>query len=239
MIQTLKQRLQAIESIGVRTVLVASFDRDFAGLSSAEFTDRIIVSHLRAQEVVVGLNFRFGRARQGDIDDLRRFGESRGFAVTGVPPVVRSGLVVSSSLIRRRLEEGRLGQARSLLGRPYEVEGRVVRGSGRGRTLGFPTANLRTANEILPPGVFLTQAYICGRSYPAVTNIGHRPTFGGRRREVEAHILGLRRPLYRRRVVLRFFRKLRDERRYPDASRLINQVQRDIAAARAYFSRKR
>jgi len=238
MIQTLGQRLEAVKALGVRVVLVASFDRDFAGLSSAEFVDRIIVSYLRAKEVVVGQNFRFGRGRQGDVDDLRQFGQERHFAVTGIPAVIRAGRVVSSSLIRRLLEEGSLARANSLLGYPYEIEGRIIRGSGRGQALGFPTANLRTVNEILPAGVFITEAGIGRRVFPSITNIGRRPTFGGGRLEVETHILGLQGPLYRRHIAVRFLRKLRDERRYPDASRLVRQVQRDIASVRAYFEKK-
>jgi riboflavin kinase/FMN adenylyltransferase len=238
MIQTLRQRLEAIKALGVRVVLVASFDRDFAGLSSSEFVDRVIVSHLRAREVVVGQNFRFGRERQGDIADLRRFGEKRDFVVTGIPAVIRMGRVVSSSLIRRLLEEGSLTRANSLLGRPYEIEGEVVRGSGRGQTLGFPTANLRTTNEILPAGVFVTEAYISDRSHPSITNIGRRPTFGGGRLEVETHVLGLRDPLYRKHIALRFFRKLRAENKYADPAQLVVQVRKDIAAARAYFEKR-
>jgi riboflavin kinase / FMN adenylyltransferase len=239
MIQTLSQRLDRIRACGVRAVLVASFDPGFADLSPAEFVDRIIVSHLRAKEVVVGENFRFGRSRQGDIDDLRQYGKVRGFGVRRIPAVVRHGQVVSSSLIRRLLEEGKVGRARVLLGRPYEIEGRVVRGAGRGRALGFPTANLRTCNEILPGGVFLTVAASGGRTYPSITNIGHRPTFGGGRLEVESHIFDQRSPLYGRPLCLRFLRKIRTEKEYPDSARLVAQVRKDMAAARDYFERRK
>ena len=239
MIQTLRQRLDAIKALGVQVALVASFDREFAGLSSAEFVDRIIVSLLGAKEVVVGHNFRFGRGRHGDVAALRRIGKKRGFVVTGIPAVIRGGRVVSSSLIRCLLEEGRMPQANSFLGRPYEIRGRVVRGSGRGQTLGFPTANLRTANEILPPGVFLTEVEMHGRIHPSITNIGMRPTFGGGGVEVETHIFDLWSPVYGRCITLRFLRKLLDEKRFPDAARLVRQIQRDISAARAHFKRKR
>jgi riboflavin kinase/FMN adenylyltransferase len=238
MIQTLSQRLDRIRASGVRAVLVASFNQGFADLSPSEFVDRIIVSHLRAKEVVVGENFRFGRARQGDIDDLRRYGEERGFEVHRIPAVNRHGQVVSSSLIRRLLEEGRVTRAAMLLGRLYEIEGRVIRGSGRGRALGFPTANLSTVNEILPRGVFLTEAVRDGRIHPSITNIGHRPTFGGGRLAVETHILDLRRALYGRPLYLRFVRQIRPEKEYPDSARLVAQIRKDVAAARAYFKRR-
>jgi riboflavin kinase/FMN adenylyltransferase len=238
MIQTLAQRLEAIQASGVRAVLVASFDQGFAGLTTAEFVDRIIVSHLRSKEIVVGENFRFGRSRQGDVDDLRRLGKQLGFIVSRIPSVIRNGQVVSSSLIRRLLEEGRVAKANALLGRPYEIEGRVVRGLGRGQALGFPTANMRTANEILPPGVFLTEADVCGRTYPSITNIGRRPTFGSGRLEVETHVFDLQNTVYRRPIGLRFLRKIRSENKYPDPAQLVSQVQKDIAAARTYFKRR-
>lgn len=238
MIQTLEQRLAGIRSAGVQAVLLASFDRTFAGLTSAEFVDRVIVSSLRAKEVVVGENFRFGRSRQGDVDDLRRFGQKLGFAVSPIPSAVRNGKVVSSSLIRRLLDEGRVSAANTLLGHPYEIGGQVVRGSGRGRGLGFPTANIQTPNEILPRGVYLTAADILGRSYPSLTNIGHRPTFGGGRLQVETHIFDFQGTLYRRRICLRFLRRLRGEKKYAGPAGLISQVQKDIAAAQSYFEMK-
>jgi len=238
MIQTVEQRLAGIRSAGVQAVLLASFDRTFAGLTSAEFVDRVIVSSLRAKEVVVGENFRFGRSRKGDVDDLRRFGQRLGFAVSPISSAVRNGKVVSSSLIRRLLDEGRVAAANTLLGHPYEIEGRVVRGSGRGQGLGFPTANIQTPNEILPRGVYLTEADILGRFHPSITNIGYRPTFGGGGLQVEAHIFDFQATLYRRRIGLRFLRKLRGEKKHPGPERLISQVHKDIAVAHAYFEKR-
>jgi riboflavin kinase/FMN adenylyltransferase len=188
--------------------------------------------------VVVGENFRFGRSRQGDVDDLRRFGKRLGFAVSPIPSAVRNGKVVSSSLIRCLLDEGRVSAANTLLGHPYEIEGRVVRGSGRGQALGFPTANIQTPNEILPRGVYLTAADILGRLHPSVTNIGYRPTFGGGGLQVETHIFDFQTTLYRRQIRLRFFRKLRGEKRHPGPERLISQIHKDIAVAHAYFEKR-
>jgi len=238
MIQTLEQRLEGIRSAGVQAVLLASFDKAFAGLTPAEFVDRVIVFSLRAKEVVVGENFRFGRSRQGDVMELRRFGQKLGFSVSPILSSIRNGQVVSSSLIRRLLDEGRIAAANALLGRPYEIRGRIVRGSGRGRGLGFPTANIQTANEILPQGVFLTEADIVGHSHPSLTNIGYRPTFGGGRLQVETHIFDFRGSLYGRRIVLRFRRKLRGEKKHPGPEDLISQVNKDILAARAYFENR-
>ena len=235
MIQTLEQRLEGIRAAGVSSVVVASFDRAFAGLTAAEFAGRVIASSLRAKAVVVGENFRFGRFRQGDVDNLRRFGQKLGFAVNPVPSAIRNGEIISSSLIRRLLDQGKITAANSFLGRPYEIAGLVVRGSGRGRVLGFPTANVQPFNEILPRGVYLTLADILGRSHPSLTNVGHRPTFGGGPLHVEVHIFDFEEALYRRRIHLRFLRKIRDEKIFSDREGLIRQVQRDIAAARVFF----
>ena len=235
MIQTLEQRLAGIRDSGVASVVVASFDRAFAALTADEFAGRVIAASLSAKTVVVGENFRFGKFRQGDVDRLRRLGQKLGFTVSPVPPAVRSGQVVSSSLIRRLLDEGKITAAHQYLGRPYEMTGRVVRGSGRGRGLGFPTANVQPTNEILPRGVFITLADILGHSHPSLTNVGHRPTFGGGPLHIEVHVFDLEEALYRRRINLRFLRKIRDEKTFSDRESLIRQVQRDIAAARVYF----
>jgi riboflavin kinase/FMN adenylyltransferase len=237
MIQTLQQRLAGIRGSGVDSVVVASFDRAFSALTAADFAGRVIASSLRARAVVVGENFRFGRSRQGDVDDLRRLGQKLGFTVSPVPSIIRNGEVVSSSLIRRLLREGKISAANNYLGRPYEIVGRVVSGSRRGRGLGFPTANVESFNEILPRGVYITLADILGRSHPSLTNLGHRPTFGGGALHVEVHIFDFDDALYRRRIGLRFLRKVRDERTFSDREGLIRQVQKDIAAARIFFKR--
>lgn len=239
MIQTLEQRLAGIRAAGVHAVILASFDRAFAGLTAAEFAGRILASILRARLVVVGENFRFGKRRQGDINDLTRLGQELGFAVQPVPPVFRNGEVISSSLIRGLLNEGQIPSANAFLGRPYEIVGRVIRGCGRGQKLGFPTANVQTFNEILPMGVYFTYAKIMGRSHPSLTNIGHQPTFGGGHLRVEAHIFDFDGALYRRRISLHFLRKLREEKRFTDPEGLVSQLQKDILAARTFFRRRK
>ena len=238
MIQTLDQRLAGIRAYGVGAVILASFDHAFADLTPADFARRILALDLKVRAVVVGENFRFGKARGGDIRDLRRLGRELGFAVHPVAPAVRSGVVISSSLIRRLLENGRIAAANSYLGRAYEIEGRVIRGSGRGHHLGFPTANIKPANEILPKGVYLTLAKVLGRSYPSLTNIGRRPTFDDGRLQVEAHLLDFEGELYERRISLGFLRKIRGENRYARADDLIRQIRRDAATARAFFRKR-
>jgi len=156
MLQTLEQRLEYISRFGVDLTLVAPFTREFAAISPEIFIKKILANAFRAKVVVIGTDFRFGKNREGDIHLLRRFRAKYGYQACPVPPVRRRGAVVSSSLIRTLIAQGRIGRANELLGRPYAVEGDVIKGENRGAQLGFPTANIETPNEIIPPGVFIT-----------------------------------------------------------------------------------
>ncbi len=236
MIQTLRQRLTGICASGVEAVLIASFTKAFAHLAVEEFVRRIIVTILAAQEVIIGENFRFGRDRRGDADALCRYGRKMGFAVHPRPAVQKNGQVVSSSRIRNLLLAGNILTANRLLGRPYLIEGRVIKGRGLGRDLGFPTANIRPENEITPPGVYLTLAQIQARLYPSLTNSGQRPTFGLGLSQVETYVFDFQGVLYRKKIGLHLLRRLRKEKRFPGAEALIEQIRKDVAASRSYFA---
>jgi riboflavin kinase/FMN adenylyltransferase len=188
--------------------------------------------------VVVGQGFRFGRDRRGDTALLRALGRQAGLRVHAVPPARRDGRVVSSTAVRRLLERGRVGEAARLLGRPYEVRGRVVRGERRGRRLGFPTANMETANEILPEGVFITETVRGGRAYPSVTSIGTNPTFGPNPLRVETLLIDFRGSLYGAEITVRFFRRIRPARAFSNAAALAARIRRDCEQARAWFARR-
>jgi riboflavin kinase/FMN adenylyltransferase len=207
MLQTLEQRLEGISRFGVDLTLVAPFTREFAALSPQKFVNKILADAFLAKVVVIGTDFRFGKNREGDIRLLRRLGAKCGYQACPIPPVRRSGAVVSSSLIRALIAQGRVGPANELLGRPYAIEGDVVKGENRGTRLGFPTANIETPNEISPPGVFITLLEFISESeesqrgsdsgdmdkirkfgtclralprahlWPSITNVGFRPTF--------------------------------------------------------------
>jgi len=238
LIQTLAQRLEGFRGLGADFVLILPFDERLARLTAREFATEVLADRLKAGEMVVGENFRFGRDRRGDVRLLHLLGKRLGFGVTAVPPVKIDGQTVSSSLVRARLKERRLEDACLLLGRPYEIEGIVVRGDSRGTVFGFPTANLSTGNEILPPGVSLTSAVLGRVSYPSLTNIGHRPTFGSHGLSVECHILRFRfrRELYGRRLRIRFLRKIRDEVDFRSPADLGRRILKDIEEARVYFA---
>src|SRR5512140_527208 len=232
MIDTPDQRLARLRGTCVDAVVVIPFDPDFARLGSAAFVADILRDKLGAREVVVGRGFRFGRERRGGTALLRRLGRQAGFGVHVVPPVVLGGRTVSSTAVRALVGRGRVEEAAGLLGRPYEVAGRVVPGRRRGRLLGFPTANLETPNEILPEGVFITETLRGARVYPSVTSIGTNPTFGPHPLTVETLLFDFRGSLYGAAITVRLLKKIRPPRKFPDAGSLTARIRRDIAESR-------
>ncbi len=239
MIQTLGQRLAGLRKLGVQAVLVAPFGQAFSRLSSREFFQDILISLLGAKEVIVGENFRFGLKRQGNIKAMRRLGREHGVIVHSFPQVKTKGRTVSSSLIRSFLFEGKVQEANALLGYPYEIEGKVIKGSSRGASLGLPTANIHTANEITPEGVFITAATLSRQTYPSVTNIGFRPTFGRDTFQVETFIFGFKRRIYGRRIRLGLLKKIRDEKKFSSPNALVRQVSKDVAVAQDFFKKSK
>lgn len=235
MIETLEQRLARLEDACVQSVLVTSFDRRMAGLSPREFIHRILKDRLRSEVVVVGRDFRFGRNRAGDIRTLKTEGRSLGIRTVSVPPVKKGGRVISSSLVRKLLSRGRVEEAREVLGRPYSIRGRVIHGRALGRRLGFPTANIKSPNEILPRGVFFTLVRVERKLHPAVTNIGFRPTFGRGEISFESVLLDASRDLYGRSLEVFFLKRLRPERKFRSRQALTHRIGLDVQAARAYF----
>jgi riboflavin kinase/FMN adenylyltransferase len=235
MIDTPEKRLGRFGDTCVDAVVVTSFDMSFSRLSCAAFVDGILAAKLGAREVVVGRDFRFGRNRRGDTGRLQALGRAAGLAVHVVPPAVVDGRIVSSSAIRRLLGRGQVEEAARLLGRPYEISGKVVRGQHRGELLGYPTANLDTASELLPEGVFITETVRRGRIFRSLTSIGTNPTFGPHPLSVETLLLDYRGSLYGVELTVRLLRKLRPLRKFPGAAALGARIGRDVEEARAYF----
>jgi riboflavin kinase/FMN adenylyltransferase len=232
---TLAQKEEILGTLGVDRLVVLPFTRELARRSAEEFAGSVLAGALGARRVVVGDGFRFGRRREGDAGALRRLGAGLGFEVVVVPPFLYEGSVVSSSRVREALASGAVAGARGLLGRAYFVDGRVVRGDGRGRLLGVPTANVETENEILPAsGVYAGRCRLAsGEWHPAVVNLGSRPTFGGGAMTLEAHLIDFDGDLYGSRVRLAFLDRLRDERRFAGPEALVAQIRDDVARARA------
>lgn len=236
---TLEQRAEILGELGVDVVAVLPFDLVMAALTPEQFARQILVGCLATRVVVVGERFRFGRERAGDAALLAELGAQMGFRVRAVSVVPKDGLPVSSSRIREALARGDVDAAAGLLGRAVLVDGLVVHGDGRGRELGVPTANLDVLNESLPAnGVYAGWALGRERSrWACVVNVGTRPTFDGQATSVEAHLLGFDGDLYGSRLRLSFVRRLRDERRFENARELLEQIGRDIDAARAILER--
>ena len=254
LIMTLEQKLEAFERAGMQGVLVVEFTKDMSQWPPERFVETVIVDWLRASEVWVGANFLFGHDRAGNFTMLRTLGEQHDFRAEKIDPVRYKDFVVSSTRVRRLITEGRVDEAAALLGHHHFVDGVIVAGDGRGRQIGFPTANLRTSNELLPAnGVYATYALLspAGKAggeriaHPAVTNIGVRPTFGGDGTTVhiETHVLDLSNPsnpsnppnLYGHTLRLLFVQRLREERAFPGVEALTAQIQADISGARALF----
>lgn len=237
-ITTLDQKLRLIEQQGIETAVVLPVEDHVLGMTAREFISEALCGKLSAVCVVVGTDFVFGRDRQGSLDFLRRVGGQYGFDVMEVHPVCFDGLVVSSTAIRELVAAGDIERADKLLGRPFALEGTVVTGTGRGRTLGFPTANLECARgQILPKsGVYAVSAILDGVGYPAAANIGARPTVCGEGVTVEVHIIGFAGDLYGKHMEVQFHHRLRDERRFDSMGALRDQIARDVAQVSSMMS---
>ena len=239
LLMTTEQRLEALGRAGMQGVAVVRFTQEMSGWDPETFVRTVLVDWLHVVEVWVGANFLFGHDRAGTFSVLRTLGARYGFRAEKIDAVRYKDFVVSSTRIRRLIAEGRVDEAGALLGHHYFIDGTVVHGAARGRELGFPTANLETRNELLPPpGVYATTAGVKGIAYPSVTNIGTRPTFGEADRiHIETHLLDLSRDLYDATIRLSFVQRLRDERVFPDVDALRAQIDADCRGAKRLFGR--
>ena len=238
LLMTKAQRLEALHRAGIQCVAVVRFTRELSEWDADTFVRKALVDWLRVSEVWVGANFLFGHGRTGTFSVLRGLGLSYGFRADKIDPVRYKDFVVSSTRIRRLVGEGRMDEAAALLGRAYYVDGAIVEGRRRGRELGFPTANLQTENELVPPnGVYATIMTIDGVVHGGVTNVGMRPTFGETTPTIETHVLDYSGNLYGHTVRLAFVQRLRDERRFEDVDALRAQIDADKRRAERLFTR--
>jgi riboflavin kinase/FMN adenylyltransferase len=234
--------MEWFNALGLEAVVVLPFTLDLARLSPEEFVEQILLRDLHVKAVLVGENFRFGHKQAGDVKLLSALGAKHGFDVVIVLPVVYRGEVVSSTIIRREVAEGDVSHAARLLGRPFALTGEVVTGTGTGRRFTFPTLNLAAEQELLPArGVYITGTLLEGEthSYRSVTNIGKRPTFNGSALSVETHLLDTQLAETPKRMEVRFWKRLREEKKFSGPEELRAQIARDIARANQFFSRLR
>ena len=228
-----EDKIRLLEEWGLELLVVLPFTAELANTSAREFV-QTLCQHLHVTELWVGWDFALGRGRSGDVRTLRKLGEAMGFLVQVVEPVRDGQAVVSSTAIRNLISQGCVREAAEMLGRCHEVEGLVVPGDGRGRDLGFPTANLQVQQHCAIPGAGVYAVYVAigDERYSAVANIGFRPTFGAGERTLEVHVLDFRGNLYGDQIRVQFVQRLRAERRFPNAQGLCAQIKRDIASAR-------
>jgi riboflavin kinase/FMN adenylyltransferase len=234
------ERAMLAVGCGVSTTIVVPFTRELSTWTAERFCDRLLES-MALRRLWIGPGFALGRGREGNEEFLSRYGAAHGFEVRTVAPLVIDGERVSSGAVRAALAAGRVDRAAELLGRPYRLRGTVERGDGRGRTLGFPTANLAVAAERCVPaaGIYATWFGADGRWYPAATSIGTRPTFGGASRTIEGHLLDADVDLYGADARLDFVARLRDELAFPNADTLVAQMRDDVRAVAAVLEGRR
>jgi riboflavin kinase/FMN adenylyltransferase len=239
LLQTFDQKMEALGVLGIEQTIVIHFDEKFSQIRAEDFLREVVVSRLHAKEVYLGRGFAFGHDREGNIDLLRKVSDRLGIIADEVPEVRLRGHRIGSTRIRELLLEGRVNLARRMLGRPYGVEGPVVRGAERGAQLGFPTANIHPRNRVIPRrGVYVTATLLEGQWRCSVTNIGMRPTFDdGTETSVETHIMNWSGDLYGNVVRVRFLHRLRDEKRFSSVDELRSQIAHDVARAEQFFAR--
>lgn len=230
---TLGRKTQLLADLGADAIIAYSTDLEMLKLSPRDFFERVVVGRLRARALVEGQSFTFGRNREGDIRVLADLCREKGIALAVPEPVQVDGQPVSSSRIRAELLRGRVELCRRLLARPHRVGGRVIRGAGRGRQLGYPTANLGGADTLLPgDGIYAGLAQVDDRAWPAAISVGPNLTFGDGTRKVEVHLIGFDGGLYDRQLEVDFLARLRDVQRFGSVEELVDQLDRDIDRAR-------
>jgi riboflavin kinase/FMN adenylyltransferase len=236
LIQTLEQKIAGFISLGLDAAVVLNFNQRLASLSPEEFVRRTLFGPLRSAEVLVGHSFRFGHKQAGNAETLQNLGRRFGFGVEIIEPVIVDGEVVSSSLARIAIGEGRVARASQLLGRPFALTGPVQPGFGRGREMHFPTLNLAPQQELLPkPGVYATETLVRDHLYRSATNVGIRPTFDGRQLTVESHLFDFSETITAEQIEVRFWERLRDEQKFSGPEELRRQIAVDLEQTREFF----
>ena len=236
-ISSLRELIRDLQGHGVDALYLIHFTNEFSRLSSEEFLRGICIERLRARGFVIGPDTALGKDREGGPSVIEKFFKDRGGVTVRVPAISIDGVPIGSTTIRECLSQGRIEEAHVLLGRPYTILGRVQRGDGRGTPLGFPTANITPGERVLPQlGVYACCAAVGREVFRAVCNIGVRPTFGGKRPRLEVHILdSFSKDLYGEFLEVRFLKFLREERAFDGPASLVEQISKDVIAAKTYF----
>ncbi len=231
---TVKDKARLVETFDIDYLVVARFTKKFASKDPREFVKEVLVDGLKVREVIVGHDYAFGKGKRGTISFLKKLGAEFGFKVTVVDAYKIAGKIVSSSRVRAEVKRGRLRSAARLLGRDFTIRGKVVRGTDIGKTIGFPTANLKPETELIPKeGVYAVWVEVNGKSVKGVANIGSAPTFGGKESVIEVHLLNFSGDIYSKIITVAFIRRLRGEKSFKDKDALVRQIKKDIGRAKA------
>jgi riboflavin kinase/FMN adenylyltransferase len=235
LISTYEQKVELIEMANIDVLVVIPFTKEFATTSAENFVDEILINRIGVKELIVGYDYAFGKGRQGDIDFLKKQGRQKGFPVTVVEPYYVEDMLASSTKVRELVAKGRMRDVRKLLGRYYQIRGKVKMGEKRGGPLlGFPTANLHIDEEDLCPlhGVYVTQVIYDGKCYGGVLNIGYNPTFDGQHISAETHIFDFNQDIYGKPIKINLLRYLRDEKKFSGPEELATQIAHDVQDAK-------
>lgn len=240
MITTVDEKQQALHRLGVNNIIMLNFTREFAELSADQFYNELLIGRLKVKEIVIGYDHAFGKNREGNIEYLMRLSEKTGIIVNRVEEELCGDEVISSTFLRGEIDSGNMTKASRLLGRRYSLTGIVVKGAGRGKKLGFPTANIHPDHpeKIVPGnGIYAASVIMKGRKvFYGMLNIGFNPTFNGKERTIEINIFDFDGDIYGETVTVEFFEKIRDEKKFDSADSLIKQIIQDEARIRGIFS---
>lgn len=241
LITLLEQKKELVISQGIDIFLVIEFTLEFAAISAGDFVKDVLVDKLEIKEIVVGYDYAFGRNREGNIKVLREMGHLLNFNVQQVDPVYVGKVLVSSTSIRNLIMEGNISGAKKLLGRNYQIRGEVIRGRNRGGPLlGYPTANLKLTDELIPKeGVYIVSMDIGGKIYQGLTNIGYNPTFKDKTLSVETYVFNLSANILKQKIKVNFLSRLRDEITFASGKELSKQISKDVNQAREFFQKEK
>lgn len=241
LITLLEQKKELILNQGIDILLVIEFTTEFATISAKDFIKDILVDNLGIKEIVVGYDYAFGYNRQGNIRVLREMGSLFNFTVQQIDPVYVEHVLVSSTSIRNLIIEGDVTGAKKLIGRNYQIRGKVIKGMNRGGSLlGYPTANLRLTDELIPKeGVYIVLVEINGKIYQGLTNIGYNPTFKDKHLSIETYIFDLSAQILNQKIKIDFLSRVRDEIAFASSKELSEQITQDVKQARDFFQKKK
>lgn len=229
LLTTLEEKLYLLSELGIENLILIPFTKAFSELSHDLFVQEYIVDKLKTKGIIVGFNFRFGKNRKGDVDYLNKVAQKYNFIVKTIPPVTLNSVIISSSKIRNLIETGQIEEANELLGRPYFIMGKVIKGKGRGKDLGFPTANIDVPPiKLLPPaGVYAVWVTLNKERLKGALNIGKRPTFEDKEFAVEVHIFDFNKNIYGETLKIELIKRIREEKKFSSIEELKKQIRKD------------